>query len=79
MLQHLRCLGGAHRPDRRRAWFDGVALRAPCRGCGRLMLREFQGWRLFRAADHDVERRPHPRFDLQRDPRPPRRTGVTLR
>lgn len=62
MLQQIQCIRGVHRPDRKRAWYDAVQMRAPCRGCGKGMVRDIHGWRPFREDDHNPERRPHPRF-----------------
>lgn len=57
----ILCLIGIHRPNRERIWDDGINMRAKCSGCGRGMIRDQKGWRLFRASDANLRRRPHPR------------------
>ncbi|MBQ1500264.1 MAG: hypothetical protein IIZ38_18305 [Sphingomonas sp.] len=46
LLQPIYCLVGKHHRSRSRAWNDGTAFRSWCEGCGRPMIREFEGWHL---------------------------------
>ena len=43
--QLFRCALGRHHRDGGRAWHDGNVFRSICVGCGRKMLRDFDGWR----------------------------------
>lgn len=45
-LQPLYCLFGKHHRSRGRAWTDGNAYRSWCTGCGKPMVRGFDGWHL---------------------------------
>lgn len=36
---------GKHRRDRKRVWHDGYDYRSYCRGCGKPMVSELEGWR----------------------------------
>ncbi len=56
LLQPLLCLFGKHHRSRREAWDDGRVLRSTCEGCGRPMIRTFDGWKL----DPDPIDRPPP-------------------
>lgn len=49
MLQRIACLFFAHRPDKKRVRHDGEDYVAPCRACGRLMVKTRTGdrpWKL---------------------------------
>lgn len=45
-----------HKPSRSAAWWDGLEWRAPCRRCGRPMIRASEGWRPFRTSDASPQR-----------------------
>jgi len=53
------CVFAGHKPNRHRAWHDGLDWRGSCRRCGIALIRDNDGWRLFDAQDQSAERQPH--------------------
>jgi hypothetical protein len=46
LLQPVYCLFGKHHRSRSRAWDDGSVYRSWCKGCGKPMIRDLDGWHL---------------------------------
>ncbi|WP_066801482.1 hypothetical protein [Sphingomonas soli] len=44
LVQSIRCVFGRHARSRSHAWQDGAVFRSRCRGCGKPMHRERNGW-----------------------------------
>lgn len=60
-MLHFLCILTLHRPNRDRIWDDGLNRRTRCRSCGKPMLRDHMGWRIFKTSDHNDLRASHPR------------------
>jgi len=54
------CALAGHKPNRHRAWHDGLDWRASCKRCGIALIRDHDGWRPFETQDYSLERQPHP-------------------
>ena len=46
LIQRIKCLFGKHERSRSAAVDYPDAMRSVCRGCGRRMIRDFNGWRI---------------------------------
>lgn len=44
LIQRVRCLFGAHRRSRSKAWYDGGTPRSRCAGCGARMTKKMGRW-----------------------------------
>ena len=56
-MSRIGCAFGRHVPNRAKVWHDTQDYRAACKGCGKPMLRDHDGWRLVDPEDFAMPRK----------------------